>query len=188
MRFPGQYYDAETGLHYNMHRYYDPDTGRYLTPDPIGLAGGINPFVYTHNNPINVIDPDGLSGIFMFSRPTPMIRPSPTGRLPVSARPTPRPVPKATPRPDYTPKPVWKPLPDLWKPTPISELPWWAKILHLLKAAGAGNLESQSMRNIPLPIPTSTQQKDGANSNPCKNEHNNDPGPWDPVTNPDGYI
>ena len=43
-----------------MHRYYDPDTGKYITPDPIGLAGGINPFVYTLNNPINFIDPYGL--------------------------------------------------------------------------------------------------------------------------------
>jgi RHS repeat-associated protein len=37
--FAGQYIDDETGLHYNYHRYYDPTTGRYLTPDPIGLAG-----------------------------------------------------------------------------------------------------------------------------------------------------
>ncbi|MCP3876648.1 MAG: hypothetical protein GY699_26365, partial [Desulfobacteraceae bacterium] len=62
LRFPGQYFDAETSLHYNWHRYYDPMTGRYLTPDPIGLAGGINPFVYTENNPINMIDPYGLDG------------------------------------------------------------------------------------------------------------------------------
>jgi len=43
-----------------MHRYYDPDTGRYLTPDPIGLAGGINPFVYVLNDPVNWVDPLGL--------------------------------------------------------------------------------------------------------------------------------
>ena len=63
LRFPGQYFDSETVLHYNWHRYYDPSSGRYLTPDPIGLAGGINPFVYTLNNPTNLIDPHGLTGL-----------------------------------------------------------------------------------------------------------------------------
>ena len=62
-RFQGQYYDAETGLRYNYHRYYDAKTGRYLTPDPIGLAGGINPYVYVLNDPVNNIDPDGLRGL-----------------------------------------------------------------------------------------------------------------------------
>lgn|GEM_PF-3355954 len=62
-RLPGQYYDKETGLHYNHHRYYDPQTGRYITPDPIGLAGGLNPYVYVGGNPVNAVDPFGLTRI-----------------------------------------------------------------------------------------------------------------------------
>lgn len=60
IRFKGQYFDAETGLHYNFHRYYDPETGRYISADPIGLAGGINLFAYVLNDPVNFIDPWGL--------------------------------------------------------------------------------------------------------------------------------
>lgn len=59
LRFPGQYYDKETGLSYNWNRYYEPDTGRYLATDPIGLEGGINLFVYGANNPMILIDATG---------------------------------------------------------------------------------------------------------------------------------
>ncbi|MGN4049999.1 RHS repeat-associated core domain-containing protein [Pseudomonas sp. SM4] len=60
LRFQGQYFDGESGLHYNRHRYYDPRLGRYLTPDPVKLAGGINQYQYTPN-PTGWVDPLGLS-------------------------------------------------------------------------------------------------------------------------------
>ncbi|WP_139217575.1 RHS repeat-associated core domain-containing protein, partial [Pseudomonas sp. NFPP24] len=60
LRFQGQYFDQESGLHYNRHRYYNPDVGRYLTPDPVKLAGGINAYQYVPN-PTAWVDPLGLS-------------------------------------------------------------------------------------------------------------------------------
>ncbi len=60
LRFPGQYYDAETGLHYNYYRNHNPAIGRYIEADPLALAGGINPFIYVTNSPLNFADPQGL--------------------------------------------------------------------------------------------------------------------------------
>ncbi|MGZ9704658.1 RHS repeat-associated core domain-containing protein [Pseudomonas sp. GNP013] len=60
LRFQGQYFDEESGLHYNRHRYYNPDVGRYLTPDPVKLAGGINAYQYVIN-PTGWTDPLGLT-------------------------------------------------------------------------------------------------------------------------------
>lgn len=63
LRFPGQYYDEFTGLHYNLNRYYNPELGRYMEPDPIGLEGGLNPYAYAESNPISNVDPTGLQSV-----------------------------------------------------------------------------------------------------------------------------
>ncbi|MEU7560939.1 DUF6531 domain-containing protein [Streptomyces eurythermus] len=83
LRFPGQYADDETGLHYNLHRYYDPETARYISPDPLGLAPSSNPHAYVVNA-LGWTDPLGLTrkcGIDLSSA-TPH-----SGRFPNSAKP-----------------------------------------------------------------------------------------------------
>jgi RHS repeat-associated protein len=66
LRHQGQWHDHETGLHYNGHRYYDPETGRFLSKDPIGLAGGLNEYQYVFS-PLFWIDPTGLTGTYIMS-------------------------------------------------------------------------------------------------------------------------
>ncbi|WP_405928424.1 DUF6531 domain-containing protein [Streptomyces griseus] len=79
IRFPGQYFDSESGLHYNLHRHYDPETARYFSTDPLGLAPGPNPRSYVHN-PHTWADPLGLSpcprGTYDFREPNPHHPPS----------------------------------------------------------------------------------------------------------------
>ncbi|MBV6825364.1 RHS repeat-associated core domain-containing protein [Pseudomonas sp. PD9R] len=67
LRFPGQYYDNETDLHYNYFRNYNPKTGRYVESDPIGLKGGLNSYGYANGNPLKYIDPLGMESIFGWS-------------------------------------------------------------------------------------------------------------------------
>ncbi|MGZ3236890.1 MAG: RHS repeat-associated core domain-containing protein, partial [Burkholderiaceae bacterium] len=67
LRFPGQYFDKETNLHYNYYRDYDPSTGRYIESDPIGLAGGLNTYTYANGNPISLKDNLGLAASIVTS-------------------------------------------------------------------------------------------------------------------------
>ncbi len=70
LRFPGQYHDEESGLYYNVFRYYDPATGRYTQTDPIGLLGGMNSFAYAESGPLKKHDPLGLLVEATFDRDT----------------------------------------------------------------------------------------------------------------------
>ena len=78
LRFPGQYYDPETGLHYNYFRHYDPDTARYASPDPLGLAPAPNPATYV-TNPHTWTDPLGLFGCDEKKPPPRLSDPLPQG-------------------------------------------------------------------------------------------------------------
>ncbi len=107
LRLPGQQYDGFVGLHYNYFRDYDPTVGRYTQSDPIGLAGGINPYNYVDGAPTMYTDPEGLQAIPV---PPPIIP-----GVPTPGRPSPRPVDPTDPGgPQYTPVPSPS-LPDWLK-------------------------------------------------------------------------
>ena len=73
LRFPGHYFDQETGLHYNRFRYFSPQLGRYIQSDPVGLFGGINVYAYVHD-PLSDVDIDGLAKAKRAPRP-PIVKP-----------------------------------------------------------------------------------------------------------------
>jgi RHS repeat-associated protein len=103
-RFPGQWYQSETGLHYNWHRSYDPTVGRYTQPDPLGFVDGPSVYGYAGGSPLSNFDPDGLQ----YFSPRPVLPlPSPW------AGPKPAPVPPLPmPRPDVSIE-----IPEVWPPT-----------------------------------------------------------------------
>lgn len=82
MRFPGQYADQKSGLFYNWHRYYDPSNGRFISYDPVGLAGGsFSGYDYVNDNPVSYVDPNGLQGCIPVVVPPGVVTcvPAPTG-------------------------------------------------------------------------------------------------------------
>lgn len=102
LRFPGQYYDQETGFYYNDQRYYDPDAGRYITSDPIGIEGGLHTYTYANANPVRYIDPLGLfSSLELCKNPKNFEACAEAGMLPRNP-PRPVPVPVPNPVPDET--------------------------------------------------------------------------------------
>ena len=99
-RFPGQVYDSETNLHYNLNRDYDPRLGRYIQSDPIGLNAGLNTYAYVNGQPLSLIDSLGLAGE------------SPQPPIPGQPYPTPKPPPNLPEHPvpsQPDPKPPTKP-------------------------------------------------------------------------------
>ncbi|WP_434044971.1 MULTISPECIES: YwqJ-related putative deaminase [Sorangium] len=70
-RFPGHWYEPETGLHHNRWRYFDPASATYLSPEPLGLAGGLEAYGYVRGRPLSLVDVDGLMGSSLATRRLP---------------------------------------------------------------------------------------------------------------------
>lgn len=111
LRFPGQYIDDETGFYYSYFRYYDPNTGRYITSDPLGIMGGLNIYLYADANPIRYIDPLGLLVMGTYDKDT--------GKITVTDLDT----------GETVTAPAFSGTPDVYTPAPngtytISDFPW----------------------------------------------------------------
>ncbi|WP_305790265.1 DUF6531 domain-containing protein [Symbioplanes lichenis] len=135
LRFPGQYHDAETGLHYNRFRYYDPATARYVSPDPLGLSGGPNPTAYV-TDPLRIADPLGLTSC----------KPAQPSLNPVAAA---SPVPDPATEPTSLPANANAPTPDSLYGMPV--------LVREDYVASDGNTYTRYVeRDTPSPPPLST--------------------------------
>jgi RHS repeat-associated protein len=153
--FTGREWDPETGLYYYRARYYDPKIGRFISEDPIDFEGGVNFYSYVENNPVNLVDPEGLQACLIIGRVPTVIDPYMIGgrhpfahrfpnqtfnEAPRPVRPTPPRVP--TPTRQFSPR---QPLPPDLTVTPKSS--WWKQFLNDLSDllddvfGGAGGTE-----------------------------------------------
>ncbi|GDY36529.1 RHS repeat-associated core domain-containing protein [Acidovorax sp. NB1] len=143
LRYPGQYFDKETGLHYNYFRTYAPGTGRYTQPDPIGLDGGWNRFAYVGGNPLSSVDTNGLQ----------------------PALPIPAPPPSVVPPGGSTGSPGYMPVPDLFKPSPLLPTWNWGGVTW---PNWMGSRRPGGVRNDPVILPPVNPGRDcDGKCNPC---------------------
>jgi len=157
LRFPGQYYDQETELHYNYFRNYDSSIGRYVESDPIGLGGGVNTYSYVENSPFSWTDPLGLN---KYSGQLP---PDPIPNGPWELKPDGKPGEFQGPKQDTGPRAVCRFVPDENNGGPKGATkPYWK-----VKLPGAKGWDRYDTEGKPI---TPQQAHPGKNKNVPKSK------------------